>query len=62
MRITPEQGILEEEISALRVQMEQLVHVENSFTSDAVLQLSMQLDEKINEYNDFMLKYKKKQS
>jgi hypothetical protein len=49
---------LEEEISKLRIQMEQLVRVENSFTSDVVLQLSMQLDEKINEYNDFMGKNK----
>jgi hypothetical protein len=53
-------AILEEEISKLRIQMEQLVHVENSFTSDVVLQLSMQLDEKINEYNDYMGKNKQK--
>jgi hypothetical protein len=49
---------LEEEISKMRVQMERLVHVENSFTSDVVLQLSMMLDEKINEYNAYICKSK----
>ncbi|MEX1031602.1 MAG: aspartyl-phosphate phosphatase Spo0E family protein [Paenibacillaceae bacterium] len=53
-------AILEEEINKLRVQMEKLVHAENSFTSDVVLQLSRQLDEKINEYNDYMGKNKQK--
>jgi hypothetical protein len=47
-------AILEEEIRTLRVRMEQLAQAENSFTSDAVIQLSMLLDEKINEYNEYI--------
>jgi hypothetical protein len=57
--IPQSKAILEEEITNLRMQMERLVHVENSFTSNVVLQLSMQLDEKINEYNMYMGKNKK---
>ncbi len=45
---------LEEEIRTMRNKMEQLVQVENSFTSDVVIQLSMQLDEKINLYNAYI--------
>ncbi len=57
---TPQsKAILEEEIRILRIKMEQLVQVENSFTSDVVIQLSMQLDEKINTYNEYIGNYRK---
>jgi hypothetical protein len=41
---------LEEEIHTLRVQMEQLVNEEQSFSSEAVVEMSGKLDRKINEY------------
>jgi hypothetical protein len=53
---------LQNEISVLRRRMEQLVQEEDSFTSEMVIQLSMLLDEKINEYNDFLEKNRRKQS
>lgn len=42
---------LEEQIQHLRQQMVQVVQSEQSFTSELVVQLSMKLDELINEYN-----------
>lgn len=57
---TPQsKAILEEEIRTMRIKMEQLVQAENSFTSDVVIQLSMQLDEKINIYNEYIGNYRK---
>jgi hypothetical protein len=41
---------LEEEIHALRVQMERLVNEEQSFSSEVVVEMSGKLDRKINEY------------
>ncbi|MBU5442793.1 aspartyl-phosphate phosphatase Spo0E family protein [Paenibacillus sp. MSJ-34] len=41
---------LEDEIQFLRIQMEQMVLQEQSFTSDTVIQISSLLDLKINEY------------
>jgi archaellum component FlaC len=51
---------LEEKIRQLRVLMEQAAADENSFTSEAVVQLSMKLDELINDYHQFMEDYKNK--
>jgi archaellum component FlaC len=51
---------LEEKIRQLRVLMEQAAADENSFTSDAVVQISMKLDELINDYHQFMEDYKNK--
>lgn len=48
---------MEEEIRQLRSKMEVVFQLESSFTSKAVIQLSTQLDEKINEYNAFMRRY-----
>jgi len=44
---------LENEIRALRSEMEQLFLQEQSFTSDSVIQISTLLDLKINEYMKF---------
>lgn len=44
---------LENEIRALRSEMEQLFLQEQSFTSDNVIQISTLLDLKINEYMKF---------
>ncbi len=41
---------LEEEINILRKKLEDIVFMENSFTSDLVVLNSRLLDEKINEY------------
>ncbi|ASA20013.1 aspartyl-phosphate phosphatase Spo0E family protein [Paenibacillus donghaensis] len=41
---------LEDEIRILRSRMEQLFTQENSFTSDSVIEISILLDLKINEY------------
>lgn len=41
---------LEDEIQVLRSRMEQLFLLENSFTSDSVIEISSLLDLKINEY------------
>gem|GEM_PF-1848175 len=49
---------LEEKIRRLRLLMEQAAADENSFTSEAVVQLSMKLDELINDYHQFMENYK----
>lgn len=53
---------LEEKIRQLRYLMEQAAADENSFTSDAVVQISMKLDELINDYHQFMSSYKAGQS
>lgn len=50
--------LLEEEIRQLRKQMELVAQSENSFTSEIVIQLSVLLDEKINEYNTMTTKNK----
>lgn len=47
---------LEEKIRRLRNLMEQAAEDENSFTSEAVVQISMKLDELINDYQQFMMK------
>lgn len=49
---------LEERIRQLRDLMEQAAADENSFTSEAVVQISMKLDELINHYHQFMAHYK----
>jgi hypothetical protein len=49
---------LEEEIRTLRSRMEQAAIKENSFTSEMVIGISMLLDEKINEYNEYMRNHK----
>lgn len=41
---------LEDEIQLLRRKMEQMVLLEQSFTSDIVIEISSLLDVKINEY------------
>lgn len=46
---------LEEKIRRLRNLMEQAAADENSFTSEAVVQISMKLDELINDYQQFMM-------
>lgn len=51
---------LEEEIRLLRGRMEDAALLEQSFTSENVIQLSMLMDEKINEYNAFITDYKLK--
>ena len=51
---------LEEEIRELRSQMEHAAVSERSFTSEVVIRISMMMDEKINEYNAFIMKMKKK--
>jgi len=49
---------LEEKIRRLRLLMERAAADENSFTSEVVVQLSMKLDELINDYHQFMEDYK----
>lgn len=41
---------LEDEIQVLRSRMEQMFTQEKSFTSDIVIEISIMLDRKINEY------------
>ncbi|HEX7056539.1 MAG TPA: aspartyl-phosphate phosphatase Spo0E family protein [Bacilli bacterium] len=49
-RMLPALAMLDEEIGYLRKRMERLIVVEQSFTAERVIQISRQLDEKINEY------------
>nr|WP_274655063.1 aspartyl-phosphate phosphatase Spo0E family protein [Paenibacillus humicola] len=46
--------VLEDEIYALRIKMEQSYLEEASFNSDLVIDLSRKLDVKINEYMRFL--------
>lgn len=58
---TPElKSSLEAEIHKLRAQMVKAAREEKSFTSEIVIRISMLLDEKINEYNAYMKKNKKR--
>ncbi|AJS59671.1 aspartyl-phosphate phosphatase Spo0E family protein [Paenibacillus sp. IHBB 10380] len=43
-------NVLEDEIQVLRSKMEQTFTQEKSFTSDIVIEISIMLDQKINEY------------
>ena len=52
-------SMIEEEISMLRRRLEQVAQAEKSFTSEIVIQLSMKLDEKLNEYNALINKRKR---
>jgi len=53
-------ALLEEEIRQLRGQMEDAAQLEQSFTSETVIRLSMLMDEKINQYIAFMNEHKSK--
>ncbi len=53
-------ALLEEEIRQLRGRMEDVARSEQSFTSETVIQLSMLMDEKINQYIAFMNNLKSK--
>lgn len=57
--LSPTKKSLEDEISRLRMKMEQAVWQEQSLTTDVVVQLSSMLDHKINEYMKSKLKKSK---